>query len=151
MDKASLVFEAASVSSAMHKGQRYGDRGDYFITHICAVAQMVARMTNDDPEVVAVAYLHDILEDTDYTPSELRRVFGDRIWVAVVLLSKINGETYKFYMENILCNELATKVKIADTLCNLTESVIAGNAYRVGKYTRQLQILHGIIDLEDVV
>lgn len=38
----------------------------------------MAQMT-DDPEVIAAAYLHDVLEDTSVTPEELERTFGGRI------------------------------------------------------------------------
>lgn len=32
-----------------------------------------------NPEVIAAAYLHDVLEDTSVTPEELERTFGGRI------------------------------------------------------------------------
>ena len=39
---------------------------------------LVAEYT-DDANVIAAAMMHDVLEDTDVTAEEMRRVFGDKI------------------------------------------------------------------------
>lgn len=142
MDNKTLRFEAARVSMAMHKGQLYGDR-DYFLAHVLPVATLVETLGGDDTDV-AIAYLHDILEDTDYTPAELRKVFGDRVWTAVLALSKYEGLCYELYLTGVSLNPRALLVKKADTLCNLQQSMKEGNAKRIEKYTRQLAILNGI-------
>ncbi len=148
MDNKTLRFEAARVSMAMHKGQLYGDR-DYFLAHVLPVATLVEELGGDDMDV-AIAYLHDVLEDTDYSQAELRHVFGDEVWTSVIALSKIRGESYHDYMFSVLLNERACKVKKADTLRNLMQSMKEGNRPRIIKYTRQLAILNQVeIDLED--
>ncbi len=45
-------------------------------------AAIVATIT-PDPEILAAAILHDVIEDTDRTVEDLRREFGDRIAVMV--------------------------------------------------------------------
>lgn len=60
---------------------------------------------------------------------------------AVVSVTKIKGESYKDYIKRVRANDLALKVKIADTLCNLEESVKIRDMKRIKKYTKQLELL----------
>jgi (p)ppGpp synthase/HD superfamily hydrolase len=134
-----MLFEAAAKARYWHMGQLYGNR-DYFFAHLMEVARMVERMGGDD-RAIAVAYLHDILEDTACTEKELFDAFGADILMAVQYLTKEEGFDYDEYIQEIREIPLARIVKIADTLCNLTQSTIEGNAKRIKKYTRQLQLL----------
>ena len=53
-----------------------------YIYHPMEVALLVSRMTQD-AEVIAAAYLHDVLEDTPVTAEELGQVFGSRVLALV--------------------------------------------------------------------
>lgn len=130
-------FEAASKAFFWHKGQLYGDQ--CYSVHLMAVADMVERMGGDHVHV-SVAYLHDIVEDTAIEVQELWENFSCDIVEAVLAVSKA-GESYPDYIAKVRANPIALKVKIADTLCNLTQSVIEGNVRRIHKYTTQLQLL----------
>ena len=67
-----MIQKAAVFAAKAHEGMmRKGSRIPY-IYHPMEVALIVAQMT-DDPEVIAAAYLHDVLEDTSVTPEELER------------------------------------------------------------------------------
>ena len=48
-----------------------------------------------DPEVIASAYLHDVLEDTSVTPEELERTFGGRILSLVQEESEDKERTWR--------------------------------------------------------
>ena len=48
------------------------------IFHSLEAGSIAASMT-DNPEVLSAVVLHDVIEDTDTTETELRREFGDRI------------------------------------------------------------------------
>lgn len=65
-----------------------------YIYHPMEVALIVAQMT-DDPEVIAAAYLHDVLEDTSVTPEELERTFGGRILSLVQEESEDKERTWR--------------------------------------------------------
>ena len=70
-----------------------------------------------------VAFLHDILEDTDYPEEKLRKEFGDRIVDAVKLMTHrehMDEEGYLNYIRELKAsgNELAIAVKIADLTNN---------------------------------
>ncbi len=46
--------------------------------HLKAVAKLLGEVT-DDPEVIAAAWLHDTVEDTEATLEDIRAEFGDRV------------------------------------------------------------------------
>ena len=73
------LFESAAIfAAAAHSGTtRKGNRIPY-LAHPVETAAIVAEMT-DDQELIAAAVLHDVVEDTEVTLSELRSCFGERI------------------------------------------------------------------------
>ncbi len=75
-----LVQAAAEFARAAHAGvgqkQKYTD--EPYAVHLETVAGMVAEVT-DDPEVVAVAWLHDTVEDTETEVEEISENFGTRV------------------------------------------------------------------------
>ncbi len=40
---------------------------------------MIVAQLTEDAEVIAAAYLHDVLEDTEVTPEQLEAAFGSRV------------------------------------------------------------------------
>ena len=73
------LFERAAIFAAVaHCGlTRKGNRIPYLV-HPMETAAIVAEMT-DDQELIAAAVLHDVVEDTEVTLSEVREYFGERI------------------------------------------------------------------------
>src|ERR1035441_9671620 len=61
-----------------HRNQRRKYEDAPYVVHCDRVARIVAEYA-DDPNVIAAAFMHDVLEDTDVTAEEMRRVFGDGI------------------------------------------------------------------------
>jgi guanosine-3',5'-bis(diphosphate) 3'-pyrophosphohydrolase len=76
-----LVSEAAELAARRHLGQQRKGRGDEpYINHLAEVANMLSAATNGkDAVLVAAGWLHDTLEDTETTPTELARRFGLRV------------------------------------------------------------------------
>ncbi len=78
------IEQAIRAASVLHKGQvRKGQTPFPYITHLFAVAMLVADYTEDEDTIVA-ALLHDTLEDTDYTAEELEDDFGGTVREIVV-------------------------------------------------------------------
>jgi (p)ppGpp synthase/HD superfamily hydrolase len=50
-----------------------------FYTHPLGVAERLRQHRINDPEVLAAAYLHDVLERTDITREQLAEEFGERV------------------------------------------------------------------------
>lgn len=126
-----------------HYGQKYA--GGPYTDHLEAVAEMVcdiSKPSEDLSSLVCVAWLHDILEDTRTTKEDLiSEGFSQEVVDAVVAITKEKGYDYSAYISRIRTNNLALRVKKADTLCNLTQSVKEGSPRRIKKYTKQLQLL----------
>jgi (p)ppGpp synthase/HD superfamily hydrolase len=73
------VEQAIRAASVLHKDQtRRGSMPFPFMTHLVATAFTLLDYT-DDEDVIVAAFLHDSLEDTDYTVDELREDFGGRV------------------------------------------------------------------------
>jgi hypothetical protein len=67
-----------------------------------------------------VAYLHDLLEDTDYGADQLRRDFPARIAEAVLAMTRADKtEDYMAYIRRLAPNPLARRVKLADLKDNI--------------------------------
>lgn len=88
-----LVSVARTAATIAHLGQT--DKvGEKYISHPEAVAKIVSESTKDlgdadRSEHIAVAWLHDVLEDTDLTDSDLTALgFPYRVIRAVKLLTR---------------------------------------------------------------
>ena len=78
-----MIESARKLAEQSHRGQFRKQTGNEFIEHPIAVAEIVASST-DDPETIAAAYLHDVLEKTDVNASQLRQRFGDLVADVVI-------------------------------------------------------------------
>ena len=154
------MIVAAELAVKYHEGQEYGDSGLPYFYHLKCVDDLVIigytpkDLTPSQPysshpgseidKLRAIALLHDILEDTDATTTDLSEAgICDDVLLAVVAITKFEGESYEGYINAVLENPLALKVKIADTATNLAHSVLDGNQKRIAKYSRQLNLLKG--------
>lgn len=76
--------------------------------------ETVASFVATDEEK-AVAYLHDVIEDTSLTLLDLKKEgFSKNIIEAVDILTKKKGQDYQSYLNLVKKNELARVVKLAD-------------------------------------
>lgn len=130
---------AKHIAAKFHEGQMYGEH-PYF-THLVAVAENVKRMNPNDERLEVVAYLHDILEDTDCTETILAALFDSDVVSAVVALTKTEDMTREYYLIEVARHSLALQVKMADTFCNLRESLYRGDVKRIKKYGEQMAVL----------
>lgn len=94
--------------------------GKPYIGHLIRVANGVPLGNNDIVEkLTAVGLLHDLIEDTKWTEKDLRKEFPDDVVDAVVALTKVDGENYDQYVQRVMANELAIRVKISDLKDNM--------------------------------
>ena len=73
-----IVEEAIIYATIMHQGKVRKFTNNPFILHPLEVAQILSTMTSDI-EVITAGILHDIVEDTDGTLSEIEKRFGKRV------------------------------------------------------------------------
>lgn len=95
----------------------------------------------DDEETTITALLHDIVEDTDTTFDDLRKLgFSDNVINALKLMTHDKNIDYFEYVKNISKNPIARKVKIKDLEHNMDTSrldeVTDKDLERVKKYKK---------------
>jgi len=85
------TYKARLFADAAHKavGQVRKYTNAPYIVHPIEVAEIVRSVPHTDA-MIAAAYLHDVLEDTKVTESELRAEFGDEITDLVVWLTDVS-------------------------------------------------------------
>lgn len=132
-----LVLRAAAIAREAHHGQFRRDGVTPYVMHPESVASRVA----GDPLAEAVAWLHDVLEDTDVTADELRRRgMPEEVIAGVETMTKKGDLDYERYLAGIKASPLAKKVKIADMLANLGDSP---TERQIVKYAKGLLVLLG--------
>lgn len=115
-----IATKAACVTSYAHAGQYRRDGVTSYLTHPAAV---VNKLKDESELVLAVAWLHDVLEDTNETAESLRaKDIPEAVIHIVQILTKTESMSYEQYLKYIKQNEIARKVKIADMLHNLSDS-----------------------------
>lgn len=143
-----VILEAKAKRFAVgaHGAQQYGDKPySYHLEQVVANVKLRMKGSPDLSVYVAVAWLHDVLEDTEVTFQELVDEFGLGIAFAVSDLTK--DCDYLEYIQRCIRYSVAREVKICDTMANLTESFKSGNARGLSKYPKQLHMLiEGCVD-----
>lgn len=139
--KQSQSEKVYEIAKKAHLGQ-IDKAGEDYIKH----PEKVASFVNSDEEK-AVAYLHDVIEDTELTLEDLREYgFSEEVLEAVDVITKKKGQDYQTYLNSVKENKLARVVKLADLrhnsdlkrLINITEKDIE----RKEKYQKAIDFLN---------
>ena len=88
-----LIRSAFDVAVDAHKDQRRKS-GEAYIFHPIAVAKIVASEIGLDATSIVAALLHDVVEDTTYTLTDIERMFGPTVARIVDGLTKIDAMSY---------------------------------------------------------
>jgi guanosine-3',5'-bis(diphosphate) 3'-pyrophosphohydrolase len=124
-----LFFEALDLAAALHQGQKRRS-GEPYIVHPCSVVKIIAsEFQLKDPEILASAMLHDLIEDVaGMTVEELQDRFGERVAHIVDGCTKIKANMPATKNRELTYNKLFTLagenievfvVKLADRLHNM--------------------------------
>ena len=89
------LLRRAYVYSARAHGGQVRLSGEPYLVHPLEVAKILAEMRLDEV-AIAVGLLHDLLEDTHVTESELEAVFGEQVTSLVRALTKITAMEQSF-------------------------------------------------------
>jgi (p)ppGpp synthase/HD superfamily hydrolase len=84
------VLKAAGLAVVAHHGQKRRHSEIPFVIHPIRVAHEIAKQDNVTPDVVAAAFLHDVVEDTTFTVEQIEAVFGPEIAMLVESLTNIS-------------------------------------------------------------
>lgn len=122
-----LVQNAKAFATQAHRRinqlRRYS--GQPYEVHLKAVADIVESVS-DDPEMIAAAWLHDVVEDTPATVDDLERTFGKGVATLVHELTDVSRPGHgnrsarvKVYREHLAASSAPAKtVKLADLIDN---------------------------------
>ena len=110
-----FVELARQLAKEYHKGQVDKAGVDYFSGHITSVVNGVSTV-----EEKIVAYLHDTLEDTEFSYLDLMVLgFSDKVINGIIFITKDKKEKYEDYLKHVKSNELARAVKLSDLTNNM--------------------------------
>ncbi|MFZ4927913.1 RelA/SpoT family protein [Chryseobacterium sp. Mn2064] len=123
-----LIRKAFDIALDAHKDQRRKS-GEPYIYHPIAVAKIVATEIGLGATSIACALLHDVIEDSDYTYEDLKKIFGQKIANIVNGLTKISimnhqnisvqSENYRKLLLTLSEDFRVILIKIADRLHNM--------------------------------
>ena len=137
-----LETRAMKFAIEAHGDQMYGDHP--YSYHLSQVVDNVMIRKFGDPMLstyVAVAWLHDTMEDCGVTFKELQDEFGLAVADSVKRLTKTKDMDYNNYLAGCIVSAVAREVKICDTMANLLESFRNNRQKGMLKYPKQLAIL----------
>jgi (p)ppGpp synthase/HD superfamily hydrolase len=106
-----MIGNAIKIAVNAHYGQQ--DKGGKpYILHPLKVMHY---LKTDDEELMCIAVLHDIIEDTKVTYHDLESIgMSERVISAVRVLTKQPGQTFEEYKAAVKSNRDAIKVKMSD-------------------------------------
>ncbi len=121
------VRNAYALADEAHKEQRR-KTGEPYIIHPIAVARIVAEELELGANPVIAAFLHDVVEDTDYTIEDIRERFGDDVAFLVGVVTKQKKDkyekskqvdNYRQILASVQYDVRAILIKLADRLHNM--------------------------------
>jgi len=108
-----MLNKAIEIAGAALEGIK-DEHGNPYLDHSFRIMEQM-----DTEEEKIVAMLHDVVEDTEVSLSDLQGYgFGRKILDTVGQLTKRSDMTYFDYIDDISGSELATKIKIAEVKDN---------------------------------
>ena len=121
------VRDAYALATDAHKDQRR-KTGEPYIIHPIAVARIVAEELELGANPVIAAFLHDVVEDTDYTIEDIRERFGNDVAFLVGVVTKQKKDkyekskqvdNYRQILASVQYDVRAILIKLADRLHNM--------------------------------
>ena len=109
-----IIEKSLEIALNAYKGQK-DKAGETYILHPLRIMSKMESI-----EEKSVALLHDVIEDYDYCADDLiEKGIPIDVVDAVLALTKVKNENYEIFIERVLKNSLASKVKIADIEDNI--------------------------------
>lgn len=133
-----LLERAIRLAAKVHKGQV--DRfGKPYVMHVMRVM-----MRGHDTEEQVLGALHDVLERSELKPADiLGRGFPERVVKALEHISRRDGETYEAYIDRVLQDGLAARVKLHDLADKMDLKLVEQlDPADLRRYNKQLAAYH---------
>ena len=153
-----LVHKAQVYAMAAHAavGQKRKYTGEPYIVHPAEVASIVARVPGATPDMVAAAWLHDVVEDTGCTFTDIHMAFGIDIATLVGWLTDVSKpEDGKRAVRKAIDREHSAQapaeaqtIKLADLISN-SKSIMAHDPGFAKTYLEEKRLLLEVLTRGD--
>lgn len=115
-----MLRNAYIIASNAHAGVRR-KTGEVYLNHPLRVAQRI-QLAGFDDETIMIALMHDAVEDSDISLSDLAELgFSERVITGVDSVTKRQGEAYPEAVARAAGHSDGRLVKLADNLDNSSE------------------------------
>ena len=145
-----IVRKAQVYAMAAHAavGQKRKYTGEPYIVHPAEVARIVASVPGSTPDMVAAAWLHDVVEDTGCTFTDIHMAFGIDIATLVGWLTDVSRPDHGNRAARKAVDRAhsaaapaeAQTVKLADLISN-TRSIMAHDEKFAKTYLEEKRLL----------
>lgn len=148
----SIAYEAMVFARQVHASQKRKYTGNPYADHLAEVAGIVATVTQD-PVSIAVAWLHDCVEDQGVTLAEIEQRFGFSTAVGVSGLSDLETgnraeRKAKSRVRLSLCSGWIQTIKCADLISN-TSSIVEHDPKFAAVYLEEKRLLLDVLTKAD--
>lgn len=124
IDHTALTRQAHQIAVLAHFGVRR-TAGDTYVNHSLRVAQRL-QAAGFAQEVVAAAILHDVVEDSQWTLTDLAEAgMPDSVVMAVDSVTKREGEPYELLVSRAAADRIGRLVKLSDNADNSSADQLA--------------------------
>lgn len=120
----SKIENAKTVMEKAHRGQTRWDGKTPYSVHPIKVVETLEYFKITDEDILSAGYLHDVLEDTDYSKDAIKEQFGERVLSLVEELT-FKGDSHddeSYWSQVDKLSKDAKWIKLADILSNLGDS-----------------------------
>ena len=118
-----MIESAKAWALKAHGSQKYGQ--EPYAVHLYAVVQVLKDHNIAGPELVAAAWLHDVIEDTFITREDIAQGFNhnvaDMVWACTGVGKNRKARNASIYEKIKSCPQ-AADVKVADRIANVEAS-----------------------------
>jgi len=152
-----LAYEAMMFARRVHAGQQRNYTGNPYADHLAEVAGIVAAVADDAlaayDTMIAVAWLHDAVEDCGVTLTDIERRFGIAVAIGVSGLSDVeqgNRAERKAASRARLaaCSGWIQTIKCADLISN-TSSIVMHDPKFAVTYLEEKRLLLDVLTKAD--
>jgi len=142
-----ILAKAIMFASEKHVDQL--DKGSR--AYILHPLRMMMRLRTNDDELMAIAVLHDVVEDCKVSFDDLRHMgMTQRVIDGVKSLTRQNGETYEQFIDRVALNHDAMLVKREDLRDNSDITRLKGISQkdidRMSKYMSAFRKLDSLLN-----
>lgn len=121
---------AKSFALRAHGDQKYGEFP--YSYHLERVVSVLVRFGKDTEELVCAAWMHDVVEDTEFSREDVAERFGEDVANLVFCVTYEDGKNRveraeKTYPKMSACRD-AVVLKLADRIANVEEGIRSGSS-----------------------